>query len=258
LKLHYKQYGEGRPVVLLHGLLGSFENWHTVARSLEDAYRVIVPDLRNHGRSPHSGDISYPLLAEDMRELIDGLRLANPILVGHSMGGKTVMEFALRFPDVPKAVVVEDMVPGESEAVSGQYIRMLLELDIESAAFRRDVEEMLLRKIGNRRLALFLLKNLERKSDGTFAWRSNLKALAANYERMWKGLDPGRSWDGPAMFIRGGQSEVVTDDSYEEILSFFPRATILTISEAGHWVHVDGGPEFVSHLRSFFEDVENG
>lgn len=258
MRLHYREYGEGPPVVLLHGLLGSSENWHTIARTLSQDYRVVVPDLRNHGKSPHSDDFSYPLLASDLLELIRSMRLMKPILVGHSMGGKTAMELALEFPDIPRAVVVEDMIPGQTEGMAGKHIRMLLELDLARAAFRNDIESQLLRKINDRRLVLFLLKNLVRNKDKSFSWRSNLKALITNYDGIWKGLKPGRMWEGPVLFLRGSESAVVMDESFEEIFDFFPRAKILTVENAGHWVHVDNADEFILHLEKFVTAVIDG
>ena len=258
MKLHYKEYGEGPPVVLLHGLLGSSENWHTVARALAETYQVIVPDLRNHGNSPHSGDFDYQLLTADLRELIDALQLHNPFLVGHSMGGKTAMEFALHYQDIPRGIVVEDMAPGQTKGESGGYINTLLGLDLGSATYRRDVEQQLLERVDDRRLALFLLKNLVRNKDATFSWRSNLRALAANGELIWKGIEPGRTWEGPALFVRGGLSDVVADDDFEEILAFFPCANIVTIENASHWLHYEAGEVFVNHLKDFFDSVESG
>ena len=258
MKLYYREYGKGPPVVLLHGLLGSSENWHTVARSLAGSYRAIVPDLRNHGKSPHSSDFNYPLLAADLRELIGALRLTKPVLVGHSMGGKTAMELALEAPDIPKAVVVEDMIPGQTQGPAGKYIRMLLELDLAGATRRKELEEQLLDKTGDKRLTLFLLKNLVRNQDKTFSWRSNMEAIAANYDAIWKSLTPRRSWDGPILFLRGGESEVVADESYEEIFSFFPGAKIVTIERAGHWAHGEEADEFLRQLRGFLTQVIDG
>lgn len=168
------------------------------------------------------------------------------------------MEFSLSFPDIPKAIVLEDIVPGETEPMSGVYIRTLLGLDLETVAFRRDAEEWLLERIGDRRLVLFLLKNLQRHSNGAYTWKPDLESLKANYEKLWKSLEPDRVWDGPALFIRGGQSAVVPDERFEEIFSFFPRAEIATIGNAGHWVHGDAADEFAAHLLRFFAGVKSG
>lgn len=252
MKLHFREYGAGKPVVLLHGLLASSDNWFTIARSLSDAYRVVVPDLRNHGISPHSDDFDFTLLAADVLELIDSLSLEKPFIVGHSLGGKTAMELALTSPDVPKAIVLEDIIPGETVPINGKYIRFLQELDLDTVLLRKDAEDLLLEREGNRRLVRFLLKNLLRNPDGTYTWKANLDALSANYEKLWRGLEPDRSWDGPALFIRGGESDVVPDESFEEILSFFPGAQIITIENTGHWVHGDAADEFVDNIKRFF------
>ncbi len=258
MKLFYKEYGDGPPVVLLHGLLASSDNWHSVARLLSGTYRVIVPDMRNHGFSPHSDAFDYSLLAADVRELIDYMNLERPLLVGHSLGGKTAMEFSLTFPEIPKAIVLEDAVPGETKPVSGSYLRMLLDLDLDSVAYRKDAEEWLLGKVGDRRLVLFLLKNLLRNTNGTYSWKPDLEALNVNYPKLWRGLEPDRSWEGPALFIRGGRSDVVIDERFEEIFRFFPNAEIVTIETAGHWVHGDTTREFMTHLFRFFAAVESG
>lgn len=255
MKLFFREYGDGPPVVLLHGLLASSDNWFTIARLLSDTYRVIAPDLRNHGVSPHSDDFDFSLLSADIRELIERLNLRKPFIVGHSLGGKTAMELSLSFPDIPRAVVLEDIIPGETVPISGRYIRLLQELDLGKVVLRRDAEERLLEKEKDRRVVRFLLKNLLRNEDGIYTWKANLDALLVNYEKLWKGLESDRSWDGPALFIRGGQSDVVPDESFEEILSFFPRAQIVTIGSTGHWVHGDAADEFVGHLRRFFSSV---
>ena len=159
MKLFFREYGEGPPVVLLHGLLASSDNWFTVARLLSDSYRIIAPDLRNHGMSPHSDDFDYTLLAADVRELIGDLNLDKPFIVGHSLGGKAAMELCLAFPDIPRAIVLEDIIPGETESISGRYISMLLALDLETLVYRRDAEERLFDKVKDKVLVRFLLKN---------------------------------------------------------------------------------------------------
>ncbi len=258
MKLFYREYGDGPPVVFLHGLLASSDNWFTVARSLSDTYRVIAPDLRNHGMSPHSEAFDFALLAADVRELIESKNLKKPYVVGHSLGGKTAMELSLTYPEIPKAIALEDIIPGKTVPISGKYIGMLLDLDLKTLVFRKDAEEQLLEKEKDIRLVRFLLKNLLRNTDGTYSWKPNLRALNSNYEKLWKGLGPDRLWEGPALFVRGGLSDVVPDESFEEILSFFPRAEIATVENTGHWVHGDTVNEFVAHLRRFFSFADSG
>jgi pimeloyl-ACP methyl ester carboxylesterase len=251
--LFYRDYGDGHPVLLIHGLLGSADNWHTVATMLAERFRVVAPDLRNHGRSPHSEELSYKLLADDVVELITRLDLQDPILVGHSMGGKTAMELALSYPDVPRGLVIEDMVPGRTAPVSGKYIRLLREINLGAIQRRKDAEEILLRSIDDRALVLFLLKNLARGPEGSFTWRANLSALDAEYDSLWQELPPGREWGGPVLFIRGARSGIVADELFGEIFSYFPKARITTVKEAGHWVHADGLTQFMIHLNQFLD-----
>ena len=257
MKLFHREYGQGAAVVLLHGLLGSSDNWHTVAGMLADRYRVIVPDMRNHGRSPHSDSHTYAALSEDVLEMVHELGLERPVLVGHSMGGKVAMELALSHPEVPRAVVVEDMIPGETSPISGPYIHTLLELDLSSGRKRKDFEERLIEQIGDRTLALFLLKNIGRDANGTFSWKCNLDALDANYDELWKELEGGRTWEGPALIIRGGRSDIVADDRFGEIFSYFPKALIATVDHAGHWVHGDALTEFLIHLQHFLTSLKS-
>ena len=242
-------------MLLLHGLLGSSDNWHTVATILSDRYRVVVPDLRNHGRSPHSDLFDYPLLAGDVVELVDDLALIKPVLIGHSMGGKTAMEVALRYPELPGAIVAEDMIPGETSDENSRYVKALLNIDLSSVDTRREVESLLSNDVENRVLLLFLLKNLQRTPEGVFSWKANVASLDANYQNLWRELEIGSAWDGPSLFIRGGRSDMVPDDRFKELFSYFPDAKIITIAEAGHWVHGESMTEFLIHIRRFLDDL---
>jgi esterase len=255
LKLFHKTYGDGPPILLLHGLLGSSDNWHTIAGLLSDRYRVITADLRNHGRSPHAYGFTYQLLAEDVHELIEDLKLTKPIVVGHSMGGKAAMELALRYPDLLQGIVVEDMIPGETTAENGRFVKALLGVDPTGLDSRKQVEELLSRDVENRVLLLFLLKNLRRNTEGSLEWRVNLRSLDDNYREIWKQLDEDRDWDGPALFIRGGRSRTVPGDRLEELFAYFPKAKIVTVERAGHWVHADALAEFLIHARQFLDEV---
>jgi esterase len=244
-------------VILLHGLLGSADNWHSVATLLSDRYRVVVPDLRNHGRSPHSAQFSYSDLAGDVLALIQEMNLDRPTVVGHSMGGKAAMELALSRPDVPGLLIVEDMVPGETLPISGRYITLLRDMDLTKIGRRKDAEETLLEHVPERALVLFLLKNLVRASDTSFEWRANLEGLEEHYDRLWEPLRAGREWRGPTLFIRGGLSDIVGDEAFGEVFSFFPNARIATIEQAGHWVHGDALTEFMIHVLNFLDTADS-
>ena len=261
MNLYHREYGPddfssgSAPLVLLHGLLGSSDNWHAVATRLAENYRVFVPDLRNHGRSFHSDEHNYRAIAQDMLRFFDSLELRRPIVIGHSMGGKAAMEFALENPDRAQALIIEDMIPGRTSPQFRKHMSALMEIDLNAIASRKEAEEKLISSIGNRMLVLFLLKNLHRTSTGGFTWKANIPSLAENYNAIWDELSSGRLWEGPVLLIRGERSDTVPDDRFEEVFDFFPRAKIVTIEGAGHWVHSDSLDQFISTVEDFLSGV---
>lgn len=257
MKLSYRIYGRSaaRAVVLLHGLLGSRDNWHSFASEYQDRYRFIVPDLVNHGDSPHIDRFDYGSMAADIEELLDDMDVGAVTMIGHSMGGKVAMEFALERPHRITTIVVEDMTPGKTQPRYRRYVEALLSMDIESVGSRRDAERMLEERIADRTLRLFLLKNLARNEDGSYRWRAHLSAIASAYEAIWRALPTGRSYEGPALFVRGEHSDVLTDDRIPEVRRYFPRAEIETINEAGHWVHALHQDAFAAVVLPFLGEA---
>ncbi len=251
MKLFYKEYGDGPPVLLLHGLLGSADNWHTVAQRLAEGRKVVVPDLRNHGRSQHSDDVGYSTMAGDVEELMNELEIESALIVGHSMGGKAGMELALSGPERVAGLVVEDMIPGRTTPEYERFVDALRRIDPASISRRSEAEEMLEKEVEDRTERLFLLKNLDRDPEGRFTWKPNLEGLAYHYEEIWTGLRPGRKYAGPALFIRGGRSVTVSDERISDIRRMFPEARIETIEEAGHWIHAMHPEEFVRLVEDF-------
>ena len=222
---------------------------------LADNHRVLVPDLRNHGRSFHSGEHNYAALAHDMLLFFNTLQLRSPIIIGHSMGGKAAMEFALENPERVQALIIEDMIPGRTSPQFREHMSALMEIDLNSIVSRTDAEGKLTAAIGNRKLVLFLLKNLHRNPAGGFTWKANIPSLAENYNTIWGELSSGRLWEGPVLVIRGERSETVSDDRFEEVFDFFPRAKIVTIEGAGHWVHSDSLDQFISIVEGFLSEA---
>ena len=165
------------------------------------------------------------------------------------------MEFALENPDRAQALIIEDMIPGRTSPQFRNHISALMEIDLNAIASRKEAEEKLTYSIGDRMLVLFLLKNLHRDPVGGFTWKANVRSLAKNYNEIWDELRSGRLWEGPVLVIRGERSETVSDDRFEEVFDFFPRAKILTIEGAGHWVHSDSLDQFVSTVKDFLLGV---
>ena len=243
--------GEKAPLILIHGLLGSSDNWNNVAEKLKTWFRVYVPDLRNHGRSPHSHIFDYSVLSKDIADFAESQSLEEPHIVGHSMGGKIAMKIALDGIFAVGRIVIEDMTPGESGTSYKPVLRALINLDLANIFTRRDAEEMLSTDIPDRKLLLFLLKNLNRDGDGRFSWRANLPALYQNYENMWRQLDGKGKYVDPILFIRGSMSKTITENTIGEIRDYFPRALIETVEGSGHWIHADAVERFVQLVKDF-------
>ena len=251
MQLHFKESGQGRAVVLLHGLFGSLDNWHPVAVRLAEQFHVFAVDQRNHGQSPHSTEMSYPLMAEDVNELLVARGLESVSLVGHSMGGKVAMQFALQFPGKVEKLLVEDMSPRAYLPSHNKIFAALLALDLPVFKSRQEIEDALAPGIPSLMLRRFLLKSLGRNPDGTFFWKMNLRGLSENYLPMGGPISSPVPFEKPALFIRGGKSNYLNAEDEPLIRQLFPRAEIKTIAEAGHWVHADRLEEFLKLALDF-------
>ena len=253
-ELHYREYGSGDPLIILHGLLGSGSNWHSIARNLAARFRVITVDQRNHGDSPWIDGMDYPSQAQDVAELIDSLSLGTVFLIGHSMGGKTAMELALSRPERVGALVVVDIAPIAYPPKHRDMLEAMLKLDVSHIRKRSRADELLAEKIEDRMLRLFLLKNLKRRDDGFFEWGINLPGIVGDYESVWAGIDGDRTYEGPVLFIAGGNGGYLTDADRAPILERFPAATFEIFEKAGHWVHADDPEGFVERVAAFLPD----
>jgi len=251
MKLFYRKYGSGPCLVILHGLYGSSDNWVTIARKISDRYTVILPDLRNHGQSPHSRDHTYDLMTEDLAELLHELEIRRFILAGHSMGGRVAMNFVCKFPEMIEALIVIDISPFGSKDRDNQHFKQhkeilesMLYLDIRSLNSRRDVENSLALKIESERTRGFLMKNLTRNRKGQFEWKLNAKSLLLNLSNITGSMTEEKIYHNPVSgfpvyFIRGGKSDYINPDDFPQIRSLFPAAELVTIKDAGHWIHAD-------------------
>ena len=250
MELYFKDYGSGEPLVILHGLFGASDNWHSIATRLAERFHVIVPDLRNHGQSPHSDEMDYPLMAGDLAELlaVQGLPVAN--ILGHSMGGKVAMQLALTQPKLVRRLVVADMSPRGYTPLHNEIIAALAALDVGSYSARQEIEAVLAGPIPSLNLRRFLLKNLARAADGKFEWKINVTGLAENYPNLRVAVT-GTPFAGPTLFIRGGRSDYIQATGEQTIHELFPRAEVKTIESAGHWVHADAPEDFVRLVREF-------
>jgi esterase len=253
MELNFETWGRGPPLVVLHGLFGSLDNWHAISRNLAAHFEVLALDQRNHGRSPHCPEMDYPRLAEDVREFLERRGLGHASLLGHSMGGKAAMEFALRYPGRLDKLIVVDIAPKAYPAVHDHILEALLSLEVAACASRQQMEAALAPAIPNKRTRQFLLKSVERDPAGVFRWRMDLQGIADNYAQLSRALAPGRRCDRPALFVRGGKSEYLMPEEFDSIRSLFPHARFHTVAGAGHWVHADAPEEFLRTVLEFLE-----
>jgi esterase len=254
MELYYTEAGpaEGHPVFFLHGLFGNAKNWGpTVAALARSGFRCISLDQRNHGKSPHSDLMDYPSMADDLVELADRLGIGRFSAVGHSMGGKTAMEAALSAPGRIASLAVVDIAPVAYEPRYIDSLQALRALDLRTVGQKSDADLFLKDRIPDLQLRLFFLTNLVRENDGAYEWRINLEGIGSNYAALWKALDGGRSFEGPTVFIRGGESNFVAESHRPTMHALFPAFRCVTIEGAGHWVATDRPEAFLRALADF-------
>ena len=253
MRLHFQSFGSGEPLVVLHGLFGSGDNWHTFAQHFAARFRVILPDARNHGHSPHAPKMNYAVMAADVQQLMAELGIGSAHVLGHSMGGKTAMEFALSHGERVRSLLVVDMAPRAYAPHHERILEALCGLDLGCYRDRRQIEEALASAIPDAVVRRFLLKSLSRDASGGFRWKLGLEEIRGNYPRLNESLVSGRAWGGPCLFVRGENSDYIGAQDQTAILDFFPAAEIRTISGAGHWVHADAPVPFQDLVKGFLQ-----
>jgi len=255
-------------MVIVHGLYGSGDNWVSIARELASDFEVFVVDQRNHGRSPHSDEHDYPSMRDDLKEFMDENGIEKAVLLGHSMGGKTVMFFAEAWPRRVQSMITVDIAPkpyrdlalqSNFAANHAKMIDAMLEVDLSKMETREEIDRALRPSIGSGRIRGFLMKNVDRDQDENFQWRINLQALRNHLDDIFDGLDTDRIIRNggitgfPALFIAGAKSDYIQAEDHELIKSVFPAAEIVTIPGAGHWLHAEKPELLVKNIRYFLD-----
>ncbi len=219
---------------------------------LDDKYQCILVDLRNHGRSPHDDEMNYEVMAKDVLELMNDLHIEHSYLMGHSMGGKVAMLFALTHPEKVDKLIVVDISPNEYPIHHAAEIEAIESVDPPALKNRSEAEELLAKKLGDDQATIqFLLKNLSRKPEGGFEWKANMPVLIANYDKLMEGIVTSDIFDKPVLFIRGQMSNSIRDEDWPAILALFPQARLSTIPNAGHWVHADQPETLKNEVLAF-------
>jgi esterase len=252
MRLHFREYGQGTPLIILHGLFGSSDNWVTMSQKLSAHFHVFALDQRNHGQSPHSAAMNYDVMAADLSEFMQEHAIERALLLGHSMGGKTAMQFAMLHPEKVERLVVGDIAPRRYPPTHDLIFEALLGLDLTSFHERHEVDKALAANLPDLAVRRFLLKNLARDSKENFHWRFNLSALHQNYSSLNAAIESYRPFDKPVLFIRGGNSDYICEGDLPSIRHLFPRAEISEIPGAGHWVHAEAPEIFFRRVNEFF------
>jgi esterase len=253
MRLFFRHFGQGSPLLILHGLFGQSDNWLTIGKRLAEHFSVFIPDMRNHGQSAHSSSLSYQAMSDDILEFIDENNIVNPIIIGHSMGGKAAMHFTLEHPHLVKKLAVIDISLRKypERRIHTHIVSTMLSLPLSSFTTRQEVEKALIEKIDNERIRMFILKNLYYKHHGKLAWRLNLDAINNSLDMLFDAVDVPGTFDKEVLFVRGEKSDYIPDEDEGLIKRSFPKAEIKTISGATHWVHADAPDELFGILAEF-------
>mgnify|MGYP001813466707 CR=1 FL=1 len=253
--LNHKIQGEGPALVVLHGLFGSLDNWQTLANQFASSgFKVITADLRNHGRSPHSDEFNFDVMADDLLELIDSLGLEKPILAGHSLGGKVVMKFSIKYPEKSRALTVVDIAPRYYPVHHREIIAGLRAIPVPGIGSRSEADEILSSHIHSSSVRQFLLKNLSREGDG-FSWKMNLEVIEKEIENVGEAIMVSSQVEQPALFLKGGKSDYITFDDEKEIFNMFSKVDVKTCPEAGHWIHAETPDCLMDHMLKFYNGL---
>ena len=260
VKLQFRKSGHGAPLVILHGLYGASDNWVSVARKLEERFTVFIPDLRNHGQSPHTTTHTYQDMADDLLQFLQDHHIKKTILLGHSMGGKLAMLFAAEYPEMISALIVADIAPKSYNSADNPFktvleheiiLGLMEDLNLVNVTSRKEIDTFLAEKLKDSTLRQFLIKNIHRNRDGDFEWKINVPVLKHALNSITS--DVNSEWfadrlpilNYPVTFIRGLNSDYISDADFPLIREIYPEAHILDIPDAGHWLHAEQPEKFI-------------
>ncbi|HQX43199.1 MAG TPA: alpha/beta fold hydrolase [Saprospiraceae bacterium] len=252
ISLHYKKLGQGPPLLILHGLFGSLDNWQTIANGLADQFTIYLIDLRNHGKSPHHPLMNYHLMAQDLVRFVHEHNLREVNIIGHSMGGKVVMELLATDETLVHKAMVVDIGIKAYKGGHEEIFKAMFSLNLDKLTKRSEAEEGLIPFIPDFGVRQFILKNLDRKHDQKFVWKLNLEAIYQNYKNINESLSPDHRIYIPVCFVLGSKSNYVTNEDREEIKIYFSEAEFVTIENAGHWIHADQPVKMVEVIKEYF------
>ena len=256
MKLAFREFGAGTPLIILHGLFGQSDNWNTLAKNFaEKGFHVFTLDQRNHGLSPHSNEWNYEVMADDLKQFNDDHNLHNPILVGHSMGGKTVLFFELKYSGIAKKLIVVDIAARAYEPHHNQVLEALHAVDFNTITTRKEAEAVMNEYLSDFGTKQFLLKNIYWKDDNAkqMAWRFNLKTITESYDNIGV-VVPDFISPTETLIINGENSKYINAQDKLDFEKRFTDVQFKTILNAGHWVHAEKPKEFFETVIEFLQE----
>ncbi|WP_420317378.1 alpha/beta fold hydrolase [Ekhidna sp.] len=251
MKLNFRTLGEGDPLIIMHGVFGSSDNWQTLGKVFAESFKVYLVDLRNHGNSPHSDEFDYHVMVEDIVELMDDEGIQEAHILGHSMGGKVAMHLATKYSDRVNRLIVVDIAPKYYPPHHQQIFEGFHSVNLDSLENRKDADEQMSKVIANVGVRQFILKNLDRKKDGSFEWKLNVDAIERATEKVGEGIEGDVAFDGTTLFIAGSKSDYISENDHDLIREHFPKAIISSVKGAGHWVHAEKPTELGEMVIEF-------
>lgn len=253
--LHSKILGTGKPLLILHGLLGMGDNWITLGRDFAgEGFEVHLIDQRNHGKSFHSTEMNYEVMVEDIFSYIKYYQLENVNIIGHSMGGKTAMHFAMTYPKLLNKLVVVDIAPIYYPPHHHFIFETFRQIDLSNYNHRSDITQAIESHVNNKAISNFMAKNLQRDKTGKFYWKANISILEESLEELGESIPAQSIFNNPTLFIKGEKSAYIKTEYQSTIHAHFPNSQIITINHAGHWVHAEQKPAFFKEVLHFLNN----
>jgi len=251
--VHSKIIGEGAPLLILHGYFGMSDNWKSLGNKFGEDFQIHLIDQRNHGRSFHANNFNYDLLVEDIVQYIEHHQLEKVIVLGHSMGGKVAMLFAVKYPTLVAKLIIVDIAPRYYHPHHTDILKALNSVDFLIHNTRKLVDQKIAELIPDIGVRSFLLKNVYWKEKGLLAYRFNLQSLTENNSEVGKALPSFTTFDGETLFLAGGNSGYITKSEVPMIKAHFPKASIKTIANVGHWLHAETPGAFYELVMRFLK-----
>ncbi len=252
MRLNFKSFGEGEPVIIMHGLFGMLDNWKSFAKKLSENYTVYIIDLRNHGKSPHEPGISYSLMAQDVIEFLEAEWIYEARFIGHSMGGKVLLQLVEEYGDYITSAIVVDILPIQYKGGHQTIFDALLSAPVRSSDQRSQIEDHLATYIQEKSVIQFLMKNLSRDPNGGFRWKMNLTEIHKHYAEILAPISFTEIIDVPTLFVKGTKSDYVPAAAYEELSKQFETPSLISVEDAGHWIHAEKPDQLYNIVTEFF------